>query len=45
MLKLLMLIGLGVAGFLVAQKIINQGGVTYEPDDLYGAADINRSPD
>lgn len=45
MLKLLVLIGLGVAGFLVAQKMINQGGVTYEPDDLYGAADINRTPD
>jgi hypothetical protein len=45
MFKLLMLIGLGIAGFFVAQRIINRGGVTYEPDELYGAADISRTPD
>ena len=45
MLKLLILIALGVAGYIVAQKLINRGGVTYEPDELYGAADINRTPD
>lgn len=42
MFKLLILVGLGVAGYLVAKKVIGQSGAATEPDDLYGSADIHR---
>ena len=45
MLKLLMLIGLGVAGYVVAKKVINQGSAADEPDDLYGSADLHHASD
>ena len=43
MLKLLILIGLAVAGYFVAKKVIAQGGSGDEMDDLYGSADIHRT--
>lgn len=43
MLKLLMLIGLGVAGYFVAKRFIAQDSAAAEPDDLYGSADIHRT--
>jgi hypothetical protein len=43
MFKLLLLIAMGVAGYAVTTRMINQGNPPAEPDEMYGSADLHRS--
>lgn len=45
MLKLLILIGMGFAGYMVAKRIMGPSSDIPDAADLYGSADIHRTAD
>lgn len=45
MFRLLILAGLGFAGYTVAKRVLGGGSAVPDADDLYGSADIHRVSD
>jgi hypothetical protein len=45
MFRLLILAGLGFAGYTVAKRVMARGSAIPDAEDLYGSADIHRVSD
>lgn len=43
MLKLLLLLAIGVAGYVLTKRMISQESPPAEPDEMYSSADLHRS--
>lgn len=45
MLKLLLLIGFGAGGYVLAKRVMQRSNAVPDGDDFYGSADIHRAAD